>query len=74
MTKDLRNCRNCFASYKKSTDGTDTDDFWCEVPLIDNEKKIIEPIGFCDLCDKNNKTWYMPERQARTTGIKKWWN
>jgi len=50
------------AHYQKPTNG------WCEVPLIDKKKTKelgkttwLKPVGFCEFCDKNNETWYIPQ-------------
>lgn len=57
--KDLRNCRCCMATYEKPIG------LWSEFPLINKEtKKPLEPIGFCEFCDKNNKTWYTPNAKC----------
>ena len=57
MAKDLRNCRCCMATYEKPTD------YWCELSLRDKQTgEIINPIGFCEFCDKNNFIWYTPNK------------
>lgn len=48
-----RNCRQCYAHYQKPTD------YWCEIPMRDEQGNIVEPMGFCEFCDKNNETWYI---------------
>lgn len=54
--KDLRNCRCCHSHYQKPTG------FWCELPLVDKEGNMVEPVGFCEFCDRNNTTWYTPNK------------
>ena len=65
-----RNCRCCHATYEKPTD------YWCQSPTTEPLKgwrkwfkrfikpKIVEPVGFCEFCDKNNKTWYIPNKKC----------
>lgn len=62
MKKDLRNCRCCLATYQKPTG------YWCELPLS-NKDGIIEPIGFCEFCDRNNKKWYLKEKNCHYKNI-----
>ena len=50
-----RNCRCCLAHYQKPTD------YWCEVPMHNEDGSIVEPVGFCEFCDKYNKTWYIKD-------------
>jgi len=50
--KDLRNCRCCMTSYSKP------EGYWCEFSLRDKEtQEIVTPIGFCEFCDKNSKSY-----------------
>ena len=61
----MKNCRCCSASYKK--DGGDTNAEWCVLPVtekIDGKVYMVEPVGFCDMCDKNNKVWYIPNKKC----------
>jgi len=57
--KDLRNCRCCKATYEKPTD------YWCVSPLT-KDGEIVEPIGFCEFCDKNNQEWYIKDKQCHS--------
>lgn len=73
----IRNCRDCSWSYipsstkKKNLDFKTkdemnshyTDDYQCIVPATDKEGNILEPVGFCDACDKNNPIWYDKTRK-----------
>lgn len=45
---EARNCRNCLSHYEKQTG------YWCEMPLT-KDGKIVEPIGFCEFCDRNSR-------------------
>ncbi len=58
MAKDLRNCRCCIATYEKPMN------YWCELSQTDKDGKIIEPVGFCEFCDRNNKEWYIRDKDC----------
>lgn len=53
----MRNCRACHASYDKSTG------YCCSLPSI-KDAELLEPIGFCEFCDRNNEAWYMPQKDC----------
>lgn len=59
MARNLRNCRACHATYEKP------ENYWCEIPLRNNDGTIVEPVGFCEFCDKNNEAWYMPDAPCK---------
>ena len=58
---DYRNCRCCLSSYERPIN------FWCELPLMDDDGTIVKPVGFCEFCDKNNLIWYIPNLKCHET-------
>ncbi len=46
------------ASYEKPTD------YWCEISCRDEKGEVKEPVGFCEFCDRNNETWYIPNMKC----------
>lgn len=53
----MQNCRCCLASYEKDPEKICGE--WCELPIRDKEGKIVDPVGFCDFCDRDNERWYI---------------
>ncbi len=53
------------ASYEKPTD------YWCEISCRDEKGEVKEPVGFCEFCDRNNETWYIPNMKCHATMVEK---
>jgi hypothetical protein len=49
------------AAYEKPTN------FWCEWSVTDKEGKVLEPIGFCEFCDKNNTKYYVLNKPCHSS-------
>lgn len=49
------------ATYEKPTD------YWYVNSMRGLDNKVIEPVGFCEFCDKNNKVWYTPMSPCHIT-------
>ncbi len=67
MKNEIRNCRGCTCSYVPSEDKIKDSNFKTKneynLHYTDSYQCIIrvpklEPVGFCDHCDKNNPVWY----------------
>ncbi len=77
---DLRNCRCCHASYEKPAGYWNEypqyeDEKGNRIGIMgsflkDRTKvKMIEPVGFCEFCDRNNKTWYTPNKPCHANNL-----
>jgi len=64
----LKNCECCLASYSPYK-VDEVDDFWCEVPLRDNQGRIIEPKGLCGSCNPKSYINYNPPLKCHNENV-----